>query len=78
MTPDMETASLAVREREQESFIFLGKVITCNTCQAYLDGFVRASKTGFCPVCGVHMPTMKRRQERKARLIRHYEDGEVI
>jgi len=78
MTPEMETISLAVKERENEAFILLGEIITCNTCQAYLDGFVRASKTGFCPVCGVHMPTMKRRQERKARLIRHYEDGGAI
>ena len=78
MTAEVETISPAVREREQEALIFLGEIITCNTCQAYLDGFARAPKTGFCPVCGVHMPTMKRRQERKARMIRHYEDGGVI
>lgn len=77
--PQIEYNSTIGRMMETEPRqTVLGEVITCNTCLAYLDGFFRAPKTGFCPVCGVHLSTMKKRQERKARLIRHYEDGGAI
>ena len=77
MMPETQMAAPNVTDADR-GLVILGEVITCNICQAYLDGFVRASKTGFCPVCGAHMPTMKKRQERKARLIRHYEDDGVM
>lgn len=55
-----------------------GEVITCATCLAFLNDLVRESPDGSCADCGTHLKTMKKQQERKARLLVHFEQGGVL
>ena len=66
------TMAVATIQENDTDTIILGDVVSCNMCRAYLDGFLRKPADGFCPVCGVHLHTLKEKQKRKARLMRLY------
>ena len=61
-----------VHEESEPEIIFLGDIIDCHTCQAYLDGIFRQRGDGFCPACGTHLATLKEAEKRKFKLQRHY------
>jgi len=54
----------------ESNTVILGEIIACHVCQAYLDGLLRQTADGFCPLCGTHLTTMKEKQKRKFRLLR--------
>lgn len=75
--PSTPCPACSIQEAEPD-MVILGGVVTCSVCRAYLDGFFRQCKDGFCPACGTHLPTLKEKQKRKARLARLYRMSVVI